>query len=262
MRTTPGHHILDAHSADTACRLVRLSDWLISEGVATPAILVRTDGGRVGNHARRPVIATDFVGGRHPVPSNRHAYATGAALAQIHRLDPPRDLCLPSRRLPADWRGTYDVAGGAQLRELLEEAEAAFAALPARKRSFIHGDLFPDNMLEDKDGVIHLLDWETAAFDWPALDLGFAAIGLAGSRQLAPRMTDALLTGYSSASGRVTDDELLTAAHYACAVLMFHRFRHGIGGHPTTPGDGWRALLPAWQSLRMPVASAQLEVRR
>ena len=52
--------------------------------------------------------------------------------------------------------------------------------LPAapERPSVLHGDLWPANVLQHRGHLTGLVDWERAAIGDPALDIGFAKVGL------------------------------------------------------------------------------------
>ena len=67
--------------------------------------------------------------------------------------------------------------GGQGMTPALEWLRAHLPTAPERP-SVLHGDLWPANVLRHRGHLTGLVDWERAAIGDPALDIGFAKVGL------------------------------------------------------------------------------------
>lgn len=241
--------VLDNHDERSAQRLVALTDWLVARGVRTPAILRDEDDLPLQRLDHSVCIMRPFQSGVQPEWLSREQVGTvGSALASIHQLGVPSGLGLPSRRLPLNWRSALTSAPS-DLVALVEEADDVFDPHSESFVCLLHGDLFPDNMIWDDAGLLHILDWETASIDCPDLDLGFTLVGLTGGGPLGKGILESLLSGYDrNRTGE--HDEVLGAARYACAVLAFQRYSRHVLRYPNREKtDFWRELMPFAKSL-------------
>jgi aminoglycoside phosphotransferase (APT) family kinase protein len=142
-------------------------------------------------------------------PFEHHAYVdVGRQLAKLHAAD------LTARGYP--WlRDTGDLAAEAPFRDVLaagllhadgvrwfralcERLDVTLAAGPNAPRVFIHDDVKPDNVMIDRSGAVHLIDWGDAGFGDPAHDF----------QSLPMRSIEVALRGYRAVR---TDDPTLEA---------------------------------------------------
>lgn len=245
--------VLDNHTADSARRLVLLTDWLIDQGVPTPPVLRDLEGQACSEHRGHLVVVRPFVFGRQFAElSAVQAAEVGRSLRTLHSLTPPIELGLPGRRLPKDWREQLGSEAPSELREMLALADRALVGIQAAGTCLVHGDLFPDNMIWTADGALQLLDWETASVDLSILDLGFTAVGLAASAHGTKPLWESLLRGYQGQEGPLLPRaEFTRGVFYAGCVLMFHRYmRHVVRYPDDTKCTYWKELLPLLQQLR------------
>jgi spectinomycin phosphotransferase len=178
---------------------------LHERGVAQVIPPVPTPDGRLWTRLRRfALVLYPFVAGHdaHAVPLAEDQWRSlGAALAGVHATRLPDDLV---RRVPIDaygprWRGKlrrfqarvererFDDPAAAGLADLMR-AECAriarltrrhgelAAALRARSpaRVLCHGDVHYRNVLvDDADGALYLIDWDTLVFAPPERDFEF-----------------------------------------------------------------------------------------
>ncbi len=244
--------ILDNHDASSATALGLLTDWLVVKGIETPPILYRNSSYRIAELNNKPVVLRPFIVGQQPTRLTQAQKAqVGASMAAYHRLHGMEGLGLSSRRLPTDWANDTKASAAGQVHRVVRSAEIEFENHPKLGTSLIHGDLFPDNMIWDHSGRLHTLDWETAALDWPPLDLGFTLVGLSGGGAFDQTHADALLAGYLQAGGeKPTSEDIRVGSRYAAAVLLFHRYRrHVLRQADPTKFDYWTKLLPFMDSV-------------
>jgi len=146
-----------------------------------------------------------FVPGEHPDATPTDLEAIGALMAKVHACDTsvalgaynpgPRELL--RRVLKAPYR---DVA----TRDFFADAARECQGLPWQElpRGVVHCDVFLDNLILDRDGVLHLIDWEEVARDAFLLDIARAIIGCCRVEQrMDLTLAGALVRGYQR--GRV-----------------------------------------------------------
>ncbi|MET8406426.1 phosphotransferase [Streptomyces sp900116325] len=97
-------------------------------------------------------------------------------------------------------------------------------------RAVIHGDFSASNLVLGDH--ISVIDWETATWDDPLLDIGMALVSIApiGTRY-DPVRASAFLSGYreSGEDNGMQDQDLLDAIEHAALILAFHRYnRHHL----------------------------------
>src|SRR5439155_20235514 len=89
---------------------------------------------------------------------------------------------------------------------LLDEADRLVAAhgLPTWETVFVHGDVWPGNIVWTDDDVAALIDWKTAGVGAPGVDLG----GLRNQLNImfGPEVPDLVLDGWERATGSKAKD--------------------------------------------------------
>jgi aminoglycoside phosphotransferase (APT) family kinase protein len=156
---------------------VAVSRWLAEEGF--PAARVLED-------LEEPLIVDGYpVTFWHLIVEGERGatYAElGAVLRDLHALKLPDGLELPRYGAFAVVERRLDRAVGIPeedlrfLRQHGEELKDRLAALRFESPlGPVHGDAHTDNLLVDRDGVVHLIDFETFCVDHPEWDLEVAA---------------------------------------------------------------------------------------
>ena len=89
-------------------------------------------------------------------------------------------------------------------------------ALPPRRRTLVHGDFSPDQVLVGR-GEVRLIDFDRAGIDCAERDLG----SFAASAELLgrPELTRELITGYTGADAPIDETRL----HYFTALALMQR---------------------------------------
>lgn len=142
-------------------------------------------------------------------PFDHYAYQdAGRQLALLHSADlgphrhawlrEPDDLSFDDEAAEVLDAGLLHVEGLAWLRCLDEHLHGVVAGGPVAPESFVHGDLTPPNVMFDRSGRSHLIDWGDAGFGDAAHD--FALLPMTSIKQM--------LLGYRSVR---TDDPTLEA---------------------------------------------------
>ena len=141
-------------------------------------------------------------------PSAERLRASGAALAQLHAvaMTPTEHLPFRPRPIAVDDFAADRRDGRMLTTRLLEEADRLIAAhdLPAGRTVFVHGDVWPGNVIWTADEVPVLIDWKTAGVGAPGVDLGDLR------KQVAiifgPEAPELVLDGWERAAGTRAED--------------------------------------------------------
>lgn len=253
--------VLDNHSLDSARRLTRLLAYLSGAGIATPVAVVAQNGEAVTMYGETPVIIKRFAAGTcHAVLPIDLVRAAGSALAHLHALptEGAPELAIHGRRLRVDAPEQWRLFPDRKFATWLESTAQSVSHIPTRRSelAIVHGDLFADNIVAVANGSLVLLDWETASFDDPLIDLGMAVVGLCrDGAHFRPDLAVALMAGYEATSRLPgSSEDLRDASVYAALIIAFHRYlRHHVT-HPnpakqdlfrqipefvTQVGEGW-----------------------
>ena len=145
-------------------------------GLAAPRLLAADLEG-----AESGVVATleTVVAGSTAWPSPSSAErlrAAGAALAPVHAVPmaPTKDLRFRPRPIAVDDFARDRREGRMPTTRLLQRADELITAhgLPAEPTVFVHGDVWPGNIIWTDGGTPVLIDWKTAGVGAPGVDLG------------------------------------------------------------------------------------------
>ncbi len=102
--------------------------------------------------------------------------AAGAAIAGVHTVSLEAGPSLPFRPRPiaVDDFATERRLGRMSTTELLRRADERLLGLPipAGPTTFVHGDVWPGNVLAAGNVICALIDWKTAGVGRPGVDLG------------------------------------------------------------------------------------------
>lgn len=151
----------------TARREFDLLGHLHGAGLPVPRPLL------VGEDGEQPFFVMEFVEGTRDLPPNGPA-RMAELLACVHALPLEHAPALPEREDPI--AGLLEFLGPdrAQLRARL--AERTVELTP--RRTFLHGDFWPGNVLWRDGEVVALLDWEDAAVGDPLSDVACCRLEL------------------------------------------------------------------------------------
>lgn len=175
-----------------------------SHSLAAPELLaVDRDGSEAGVPASVELLVSGTTDWPPPTTIER-LEAAGEAIARVHRipLAPSRHLPYRPRPIAVDDFASDRRVGQMPTTPLLRSADVAVSTLQARAGvlSFVHGDVWPGNMVWSGGSVRALIDWKTAGVGDPGVDLGELRKQVAISHgDDAPRH---VLTGWERASGR------------------------------------------------------------
>ncbi|MGC4755593.1 phosphotransferase [Micromonospora trifolii] len=260
VRTSTSHYvvtILDNHDQVTAHRLAALLRHLARFELPTSRLVRTLDGADLGVFGDLSVLAKEYIPGSSAVPLPDSGYvAAGKLLASAHRVPAPDWLAGQDRRLPTEARS--------RLREFHDRAFAAWVAKQLNEtetqlgfegpRGLVHGDFFADNLVTGPDGMLHVIDWETAAVDLFCIDIGMALVGLCGHQgRFLPQRMAAFLNGYA-AIRRLDPTELKAlpaATIYAATMIAYFRYvRHHLSRPDPTKQYQYREMVDLVSSIK------------
>jgi aminoglycoside phosphotransferase (APT) family kinase protein len=141
-------------------------------------------------------------------PAPERLRAAGAAPAQVHAIamTPTEHLPFRPRPIAVDDFAADRRNGRMPTTRLLEEADELITAhgLPRGATVFVHGDVWPGNIIWTADEVPVLIDWKTAGVGAPGVDLGELR------KQVAiifdPEAPELVIDGWERAMGRRPED--------------------------------------------------------
>jgi len=235
--TSTGRFILTLYekrvdSADLPFFLALL-DHLAGKGLPVPRAIPDRAGRQIQEVAGRPACLIEFLPGvsvSHPTPAQ--AYATGAALGQMHAAladfsrERPNTLGLAgwhelAARCGSDLDHISPGLGGRIADELAWLDRAWPAALP---RSVIHADLFPDNVLMQGDAVNGIIDFYFACSDVRAWDVAVTHASWCFENDgtgFDPARAASLIAGYGATFGLSDEERAAFPALARGACLRF-----------------------------------------
>jgi homoserine kinase type II len=252
--------LIEDREAEGVEPVMRLMQALAERGLPVPKVCANAHGQWVGQLQGRPATVVQALPGEHPHPTPTAAHQVGAFLAQLHQ----QQLDLPTLPMNFDW--AWQQAEAAQWRPLLnaEDAELMQRAMTIiapvwsldLPQSWIHADLFLDNVLLHKGQLTAVIDWYFASCGPSLWDLAitFNAWCGAGTPANSP-VAEALWLGYC-AQRSPSKVELAALGPMRCsAALRFWLTRLGAqqrglkhdGDAPITvkPPEEYRDLLRA-----------------
>ena len=224
--------IYEEQGAAGAAQEAELLVHLAAHGVPTPEPVAARDGRRTRTIAGKPAALFPWVEG-HMVCTRavtaHHAREVGAALARVHLAGPPPGRALgPGRFGPADIvtrcdrvATSRDVAARALAGSLRDDVRAVAARRATIPTGLVHGDLFRDNVLWDRDKITALLDFESAHEGPFVFDLAVTILSWSFRDSFESSVARAITEGYRSVREL---DEAERAAFFDEAILACLRF--------------------------------------
>lgn len=205
--------VWDGRSLEEVEYILSVTTYLSDNGVPTPSPIAFDDGGLMRVKDGLAWTLLPFFEGKWLESSPSSLYSLGRAQAMLHAVTPPdfmgSDFSMGHKLFEemfsiADERGEWT----GFLTMLKSESEALRGRFDGLPRGVIHGDLFPDNVLESEEGDVSILDFEEVCHDLLAFDLvmTFVGFGWEDGEPVAERW-DSILDGYQSIRA-LGDDEL------------------------------------------------------
>lgn len=165
-----------------------------------------------GAEAGVPASLETLVAGTTTWPTGTPASlrAAGATLARLHgvAMTPQEHLPFRPRPIAVDDFAADRRTGRMSTTSLLKQADDLITAhgLPSETTVYLHGDVWPGNLVWNNNGVAALIDWKTAGVGAPGVDLSELRKQVAIT--FGPDAPAHVVTGWQQATGR-------TAVHVA-----------------------------------------------
>lgn len=194
-----------------------------------------------------PAVLESWVPGEPADPHNLGAYLTSAAetLVRIHAAVPARPAKLPDylpyavgdgialrppewTSLPGLWEDVLDVLAG---------------AVPDMRTCFIHRDYHQGNTLAIGDRVVSVIDWVTAAWGPPGIDLARMRINLV--EDYGSDSAERFINAYRAAGGDPDDRHPYWDLRDAADCLIDNSYRNDLEGHDWARFEHWVAGILA-----------------
>ena len=190
-----------------------------------------------------PALLESWMPGGYADPRDVDGYIRSAAeeLVRIHAAVPVRPEGLPDYV-------SYAVGDGVELRPpawttrpgLWERVLEVVAGEPPGTRScFIHRDYHQGNTLTVDDRVVAVVDWPTAAWGPPGIDLARMRLNLV--EEVSPASAEAFLVAYRAAGGEPDDRHPYWDLRDAADCLIEGPLRNDIGDHDKGAFETWVA---------------------
>ncbi len=194
-----------------------------------------------------PAVLESWVPGEPADPRDVDGYLRSAAetLVRIHAFAQSRPEALPDY-IP------YAVADGIELRpprwtsrpRLWERVlEVLEAGAPATRECFIHRDYHQGNTLVEDDRVVAVIDWPTAAWGPPGIDLARMRLNLV--EEVGPASERRFLEAYRAVGGDPDDRHPYWDLRDAADATIDLPHRNDLEGHDRSRFEAWVASVLA-----------------
>jgi homoserine kinase type II len=241
-------------------RLVTLLEHFEQHGFLTNRILRSKSGGPIHIVDGVPAIVKAFIDGKTvSVVDEAKAYRIGVVLAQLHKIPVPPEFA---------WDHSMNPEAMARLAEAANDPSfaawivAAVRALPKDwgelPTGIVHGDLFPDNLLEVHDGSLIPIDFEEACRYPLVFDIGMSLVGLANTRAFTLQTIASLLAGYESKRELLPSERESVPTMVECSSAMTACWRYDLGHAKKLSNHG---ELRDWRDMQA-IHAHSLEWRR
>ena len=239
--------VMDNHDWGSALELAQTMNHLEACGLAGPKIVETAERAEVVRWQDKTIMVKTFCEGAHPDPLDPDQLRlVGQAMAQA-QADVTQTTYTQSRRIPSDWRLQLTGCDDDEFLRWVQDSYGLIGQYEQLPRSVIHGDLFPDNILIDPQGVPLLIDWETISFDLDTFDLAMMIVGFTvwGMVDAAP-----LIEGFQRVRTLQAEeyDALGDLCTYSAAVLAFVRYRkNNVKYKGSGNASHYREMFDSWQ---------------
>ncbi len=234
IETNSGKYVLtlcDQKSLQHATNLANLLGYLTEQGIRTSRVVVPPKGPVVILHDQKPVILKRYVDGNITANiTGNLLLQLGEEMARLHKISTPSYLpkSFPYGRsyFPEVTDSSLDHA---YIDWLSEKNSYLQKRIPENlPMTFIHGDVFFDNLIVRGDQLMAIIDFEDACHYYRSFDLGMVIVGTCRGRQgICFRKARRFIRGYQNDMTLRSDErECLQAfAVYAAVATSFWRFR-------------------------------------
>jgi homoserine kinase type II len=235
LETNSGKYVLtlcDQKSLKHTTNLASLLVYLTDHGIRTSRVVVPPKGPIVIMHDQKPVMLKRYVDGNITANLTGNLLVRlGQEMARLHEIPAPSYLpkSFPYGRsyFPEVIDSNLDHA---YIDWLSEKNSYLQKRIPQNlPMTFIHGDVFFDNLIVQGDQLMAIIDFEEACHYYRNFDLGMVIVGACRDRQgISFEKAGQFIRGYQKETTlqSVERDTLKAFAVYAAVATSFWRFRH------------------------------------
>jgi aminoglycoside phosphotransferase (APT) family kinase protein len=202
----PGTPSWKGANPGAARREFELLAHLLAAGLPVPRPLL------LDESPPHPFFVMDFIEGTRDLPADG-AEALADTLARVHALPLPASPLLRDREDPIANIGKFLGPGHAALQRRLAGEPITFAP----RRTLLHGDYWPGNVLWRSGELVTILDWEDAALGDPLSDVACCRLEL--RYVVGPTGAEAFTRRYAQQTQRPLDGLPIWSAYVAAAAL-------------------------------------------
>ena len=234
LKTEAGEFVLticEQKSMEETMALAHLLEHLEQHGFTTTRLVKNTNGKYVQHLNGKPILLKEYLPGEITTDLNEtQLLEIGKAMGELHQIPPPSTL--PDHFSygqqafgEVTQSGTDDpfVTWLSKLHgQILENTH------PDLPKALIHGDIFDNNIIVNKNQVIAIMDFEEACYYYRVFDLGMAIIGSCTTKgNLDFSKARFLLKGYLEISTleEIEKEKLPIFTAYAAGATAFWRYR-------------------------------------
>ncbi len=207
--------------------------WLAKHGIPTPVPLTFNDGSNLVLKNGAAWMLMPYVEGGWLSSDYDSLVALGKIQAQLHEIPSPDKIHSSFSMGFELWKKMFDLAEQQNLdsefidllkMEMDTLQGGLFDSLP---QGIIHGDLFPDNVLESNGEISAILDFEEVCTGPKAFDLvmSFVGFGWENGDPIEERWT-ALLQGYESIRPLSNNEKMALCDLHRYATLSIAAWRY------------------------------------
>jgi homoserine kinase type II len=235
LETNSGKYVLtlcDQKSLKHTTNLASLLVYLTDHGIRTSRVVVPPKGPIVILHDQKPVMLKRYVDGNITANLTGNLLVQlGQEMARLHEIPAPSYL---PKSFPYG-RSYFPEVIDSNLDHpyidwLSEKNSYLQKRIPQNlPMTFIHGDVFFDNLIVQGDQLMAIIDFEEACHYYRSFDLGMVIVGTCRDRQgISLEKAGQFIRGYQKETTvqSVERDTLKAFAVYAAVATSFWRFRH------------------------------------
>jgi homoserine kinase type II len=235
VETSSGRYVLtvsDQKSLRHVTNLANLLVYLTEQGIRTSQVVVPPKGPVVVLHDEKPVMLKRYVDGDVKVEVTGNLLVQlGEEMARLHEIPAPSYVpqSFPYGRSHFPEVTNSDL-GHAYVDWLSEKNSYLQKRIPQHlPMALIHGDVFFDNMIVQRDQLMAIIDFEEACHYYRSFDLGMVIVGACRDRKgISFEKAGRFIRAYQKKKTLQSLERktLKTFAVYAAVATSFWRFRH------------------------------------
>ncbi len=180
--------------------MAKLLLWLEKHQFYTSRLLLTSHGKMTVRYGQKAVILKNYISGK----TCSELTATmleqvGSAMGQLHEIPVPEYLPTTNYYESPVFSKVIGLGIDIEYETWLEERTKFLEMFLSKEvpRGLIHGDIFADNLLFEKDKLKAIIDFEVACNYYKIFDIGMAIIGLCTEKdRIVLKKANALIRGY------------------------------------------------------------------